>query len=450
MLWFNAYDDYNVAYPIRRLIDWAWSTGISSNIDYETARLTGQTLTWLLSSTNRKLRDQTTKALVNLLEQQPGALLAILKAFKNIDDLYILERLYAVVYGCVLRTEKNENIIKISKTVYNYVFKKGNPPAHLLLRDYARNTIEYAVYKNPSLKFDLDLVRPPYKSKMPNYFPSEEEIKKFEIEIETKEFDQKNIRMNNMISHSVLHWDFGRNEVETKLSHFYSVPFTFDEQFKLYLKTLNKKQQSILKAYNSILITRSKYINASNRLRNKLNDDIENFIQRILEQIKVEFSESEMIDLEKNILQFLEKKYQKGSRYVNSIDNKPIKRWIVNRVFELGYDYKKHGTYDWSTENYNYRSENIVERIGEKYQWIALFEILASIADNYKIYDDWSEKQTFYKGPWQLYARDIDPAFTEELFKVTMMKLSKKLILKFRNGKINLDITIGIKTMQIG
>jgi len=80
--------------------------------------------------------------------------------------------------------------------------------------------------------------------------------------------------------------------------------------------------------------------------------------------------------------------------------------------FELGYDHKIHGSYDNSAENFNFRSENKIERIGEKYQWIALSEILASITDNYKIYDDWSEKQSFYKGPWQLYSRDIDPAFT--------------------------------------
>lgn len=413
LLWFNNYDDYNVAYPIRRLIDWAWTPDISFNIDYETARLTGQTLTWFLASTHRKFRDQTTKALVNLLEQQPDALLAILKTFKNIDDLYILERFYGVVYGCILRTEKNENIIKISKAVYNYVFKSGCPPQHILLRDYARNTIEYAVYKNPKLKFNLELIRPPYKSKMPDEFPSEEEVKKFEIENESPDFNKKNERMNNMISHSVFNWDFGRYVVDSNLGHFDSVPFTFDEEFKLYLKKLNNKQSSILKTYNSILQTRHKYLKNKYRVNNKLFENIEDLINRIIEQIKIEFSESEIINLEKNILPFLEKKYNgENGRYINSIEKKPIKTWIVKRVFELGYDYKIHGSYDNSAENFNDRSENKIERIGKKYQWIALFEILASIADNYKTYDDWSEKRGFYKGPWQLYSRDIYPAFT--------------------------------------
>ncbi|MFV8353910.1 AVAST type 2 anti-phage system protein Avs2 [Flavobacterium sp. XS2P14] len=418
--WSNGYYDSGIAYPIRRLIDWAWTPEISFNIDTETARLTGQTLVWFLASTHRKLRDQTTKALVNLLEQQPDALLAILKVFKNIDDLYILERLYAVVYGCILRTESNENIIKIANVVYNYVFKNGNPPKHILLRDYARNTIEYAVYKNPKLKFNLDLIRPPYKSKMPDYFPTEEEIEKFEINTNGPEFKSKNGRMNNLISHSVLHWDFGRYIVDSNLEHFYSVPFSFEEDYKSYLKTLNRKQRSVLSNLNSIFKTRSnftendfRYYNANKKaLLESYLKSIDKILERSFEYLKVDFSDTEIVYLKKSIIPFLEKKHHKKSRFLNSIEKNPIKRWIVNRVFELGYNHEIHGSYDSSSESFNDRSDNKIERIGKKYQWLALFEILAMIADNYKMYDDWSEKQTFYKGPWQFYTRDIDPAFT--------------------------------------
>lgn len=418
--WFNGYDDYGIAFPARRLIDWAWTLEISSNIDTETARLTGQTLAWFLASTHRKLRDQTTKALVNLLEQQPDALLAILKAFKNIDDLYILERLYGVVYGCVLRTENNENIIKIAKVVYNYVFKNSNPPKHILLRDYARNTIEYAVYKNPDLKFNLDLIRPPYKSKMPNYFPTEEEVLKFNYPYDNPESKIDYKYMNNRIYHSVTGYGDFSKSINSNVDHFYSVPYTFEENYKSYLKTLNRKQRSILNTYNSILKTRSNFVEKKHRYYEKFFEGhlktIDNFIERVFDNIKNEFSESEMIYLEKNILSFLEKKHLKKNRYSNSLDSKPIKRWIVNRVFEFGYNYKIHGFYDNNSESYNHRSENKIERIGKKYQWIALFEILAMIADNYKIYDDWSEKQSFYKGPWQLYSRDIDPVFITRTF----------------------------------
>nr|WP_315234107.1 AVAST type 2 anti-phage system protein Avs2 [uncultured Flavobacterium sp.] len=426
MRYYNGYDEDDIAYPIRRLIDWAWTPEISFNIDSETARLTGQTLVWVLASTHRKLRDQTTKALVNLLEQKPEALLAILKVFKNIDDLYILERLYAVVYGCILRTESNESIIKIANVIYNYVFKRGNPPKHILLRDYARNTIEYAVFKNPKLKFNLELVRPPYKSKMPDCFPTEEDLKKFEIEDDNPEIKNNNGRMNNMISHSVLHWDFGNKIVDSNLDDFYSVPFTFEEDYKSYLKTLNRKQRALLSYFNTIFKMRSnltakdfRYYNTNQK---KLYDSnlkmINEALKRYFEYLKIEFSDSEIVYLEKKIIPYLEKKHYKNSISHNSIEKSPIKRWIVNRVFELGYNYKIHGYYDNNSENHNYRSENKIERIGKKYQWIALFEILAMIADNYKMYDDWSGKQAFYKGPWQLYSRDIDPAFTTRTIEI--------------------------------
>ena len=67
-----------------------------------------------------------------------------------------------------------------------------------------------------------------------------------------------------------------------------------------------------------------------------------------------------------------------------------IRYWIVNRVFELGYDKEIHGEYDYSVRNYySYnRHDNKIERIGKKYQWIAFYEIMAMLSDNYKLKDD--------------------------------------------------------------
>jgi hypothetical protein len=171
---YGKHDDF--VHAIKKMIDWAWLPNISNKVDSETARLVAQTLSWVLASTKVELRDQTTKALVNLLEQQPDALIATLKAFENINDLYILERLYAVTYGCILRTEKNESIKTIAQYVYDTIFKNGNPPTHILLRDYARNAVEYGIYKNLELEIDVKLIHPPYKSKC-DYTPlSNEEL----------------------------------------------------------------------------------------------------------------------------------------------------------------------------------------------------------------------------------------------------------------------------------
>ena len=50
--YYNGYNNYNIAFPIRRLIDWAWSPAVSQNANTEVVRLTAQTLAWVLSSTS--------------------------------------------------------------------------------------------------------------------------------------------------------------------------------------------------------------------------------------------------------------------------------------------------------------------------------------------------------------------------------------------------------------
>jgi hypothetical protein len=52
------------------------------------------------------------------------------------------------------------------------------------------------------------------------------------------------------------------------------------------------------------------------------------------------------------------------------------------------------------------------ERIGKKYQWIAYYEILARVADNFEYRGRYGEdERKQYAGPWQIgYVRNIDPS----------------------------------------
>ena len=340
MLYYSNYDDYNTAFPLRRLIDWAWTPNISTNTDDETARLVAQTLAWVLSSTNIALRDQTTKALVNLLEQKPNILIETLKEFEKIDDLYILERLYAVSYGCILRTEKDISIKTIAQYIYDTIFKGANPPTHILLRDYARNAIEYAIYRNVGLKIDTNLIRPPYNSPMPALPQNEDEVKQYQLDYDSPEFKETHGFEQNAIYSSVISGiaDFGHYIVESAVENFESISFR-----------------------------ENNYKNVTSK------SNLEN------------------------------------------LNPWPVRYWIVKRVFELGYNRKLLGEYDYSARNfYGYgRQDNKIERIGKKFQWIAFYEIMAVLADNYKLKEDWGlkHKYNYYKGAWQLFLRNIDPAY---------------------------------------
>ncbi len=425
--WFNGYNDYEIAYPIRRLIDWAWTPDISNKLDFETTRLTAQTLAWVLSSTNRKLRDQTTKAMVNLLEQQPEALIQILKTFKNIDDLYISERLYAIAYGCILRTENTESINKIATFVYNSVFKKGNPPKHILLRDYARNTIEYAIYKNPKIKTDVDLIRPPYKSNLPERLPTKEEVLKYNFPNDGNEAKRDFRLMNNRIYHSVTGFGDFSKHIDGQLDDFASISFTFEIEYKLFYNSLDKNKRKFLNTIISILKIKTQSKENQYRFRNDFGVDkfnahiksLEDFVNKCIELIDTTFENEEKTFVINKVLPYLEAKNEYKNWKLSKTDINSFKYWIIDRVFKLGYNHKWHGEYDDQVSRYNYRSDNKIDRIGKKYQRIALFEILAMISDNYKLNKfSWSsdKKYEFYKGAWQMYLRDIDPAFTAKNF----------------------------------
>ena len=420
--YFSSEDDYANAYPIRRLIDWSWQSDISFKIDTETARLTGQTLGWVLSSTNISLRDQTTKAMVNLLEEQPEALINILNAFKNINDMYILERLYGIAYGCVLRTSKDNSIRKIAQYVFDHIFKEGNPPAHILLRDYARNTIEYSIYKKVPIVGDVSLIKPPYKSRMPANIPTEEKVKDYEVDSKTSDFSAKYKAFHNRIVHSVMEWDFGRYIVESALNDFCPVSFSMEDEYKSFLKHLPKKQREAVRFIDKMSEFRSIYTrkesNFSKLLGKEKLDEIltsmEDHLSVVQKSLKTDLNDEDYDYFITKVISHINDKERLNDRQRDWFDVRPIKRWIVQRVFELGYDGKLHGPFDSSIDSYNNRSENKIERIGKKYQWIAFYEIMAMIADNYKVKEDgWStiSKYKYYPGAWRDFLRNVDPAF---------------------------------------
>jgi hypothetical protein len=315
------YDDDSA---VKRLIDWAWKENDKSHILDESIKLSSIALAWFNSSTNRQLRDCATKALVCLLQDRMNVLIEVLQMFENVNDPYVYERLFAVAYGCAIRTEQKEYLVPLSEYIFSTIFNdKIEVYPHALLRDYARGVIEFTNYLNLNLMFNVDLARPPYKSKNVKKFPSDKYIEShYKLDYEIDNYKKFGIGQNSILSSmateysSKMYGDFGR--------------YTF---------------------------------------------------QRALNSWKVD---------------------------PNKLSNLAID-WIFKKY---GYDAKKHGEFD--TEIGSGRGRNSIpnERIGKKYQWIALYEMVARIADNYLKYDEWSykhEKVVPYNGTWSPYIRDIDP-----------------------------------------
>lgn len=199
-----------------------------SNIEIETIRSIANTLTWCLSTPNRMVRDLATKALVNILQNNISILVDILNRFTEIDDPYIRERIYAVAMGCAYRTNAKEELKDLSLIVYNNIFNKEIVLPDILLRDYARNTVEYTLRLGYELEIQIDKIRPPYKSYKwsINDCPSNEYVLE-NYKLDYQKFDRELAHAQNSIidsltvEHSLrgMYGDFGRYVFQAELSN---------------------------------------------------------------------------------------------------------------------------------------------------------------------------------------------------------------------------------------
>lgn len=100
------------------------------------------------------------------------------------------------------------------------------------------------------------------------------------------------------------------------------------------------------------------------------------------------------------------------SRMKQEFDAMVARRWIVQRAAHLGWTPARFAQYDSRLDG-GRRPQNIEqsrkERIGKKYQWIALHELLGYLSDHYRLLQRRTEEIAF-AGAWQLYARDFDPS----------------------------------------
>ncbi|KIC61438.1 NACHT domain-containing protein [Chryseobacterium taiwanense] len=221
------FEDYYMKQPqIKRLINWSWNEYPKDFVSDESILLLSQTIIWLLGSSNRVLRDSATKALVCLLENRIPVLINVINKFGDVNDPYILQRIYAVAYGCALRTIQKEQLKDLGERVYENIFSKENIIPDILLRDYARGVIEFALYNGNDFDFDIAKVRPPYKSVLPEIFPTNEEIDQYKFEYDDTGYKQHHRSQNQILKSMITEYgrstggygDFGRYVFQSGLS----------------------------------------------------------------------------------------------------------------------------------------------------------------------------------------------------------------------------------------
>jgi hypothetical protein len=413
---------------VDRLLDWAWTAEDKSHIDDEAIRLCAIALAWFLTTSNRFLRDRATKALVSLLTPRIHILRQVISEFLDVDDWYVLERLYAVAYGCAMRSTDEAAIAKLAQDVYSWVFQNSAPIPHILLRDYARAVIELALSRNILLQIDVARIRPPYKSEWLSHIPSDDELKIYTDQAEKvlKEHNYGDSPSLNQwrsvftIKHSVLSWgDFARYVIGTNSSSFswssrrLDEPPTQKEIYESFLESLTVKQERAWNRYRTVINNVDYYRQLS--VEERIKEFEREYTEQELEEAIAETEQSLRKALGKNKTQVFEefvRSYSEDSKENEyRFDLSIAQRWIFWRVFDLGWTVKRFGWFDSRLDSHE-RAANKAERIGKKYQWLAYHEFLARVSDNFKFRkDEWNlaDKEGFV-GPWQGYERDIDPS----------------------------------------
>ncbi|OGQ97650.1 MAG: hypothetical protein A2521_04905 [Deltaproteobacteria bacterium RIFOXYD12_FULL_57_12] len=399
-------------HAIHRLIDWCLH-GQGPLANQEAQRLCGLVLTWCFTSTCLPLRDKATKALTSVLVARPSIFFNLLDSFHEVDDLYVAERLFAAAYGASCIDPSPERIASYASRTARAVFLGKVPSENLLLRDYARGIVELAKHIGVlSDGIDIEQCRPPYGSPAPRFGVTDESLQQVADKAGGPE-----------IMHSCYGWtgNFGKYEISPMVNSFVAVrlskppAYSAHEIFCQFVSEVIGKNSGRNEALEALQEAKRLDLNI---IFEKFDTNRTSRTETVDPGVEIRRAELRLLGL---LTPGEKKRYRAEARPwlgINPKDKKTdpkqfdiaaVQRWIAKRAYGLGWT-KKMFPYEMEQHHDYSRSRPIVERIGKKYQWIALNELLCRLGDNYWIGGTHGKSAKRYDTPPDIgFMRDIDP-----------------------------------------
>ena len=414
---------------VRTLIEWA-SFGDIEEAEEERIRLCSTTLMWFHTTSNRKVRDRSTKALVRILSRFPSLLPDLLQDFHAVNDPYVVERLYAVAYGVICNMTDPHIISEIAALVFDLVFKDGRPPPHIMLRDYARGVLEFALHGNLLPEgVDAEQFRPPYKSAWPIENPTPEEIdtivgnestSSIKISVMNAFGDFGTYTMAYVHSWSPTSlaepfpetgYDLKKQFAEAHLQGEVKARFLDDIQPPDSERQESQSSPTALREFTLDIDEENGMFEQGNQLRDNSSNQFtaHREQERKRKEELEEMVKAQLPDSEREYYRWLSGLRDDGPA---QFSRKWAQRWVCKRAYEIGWTEELFSQFDGSypVRNGMGRGSQEIERVGKKYQWLAFHELLARLADNVHWVDrDNDPENKSYDGPWQIHQRDIDP-----------------------------------------
>jgi hypothetical protein len=396
--------------PVGVLIGWAMLSGMGS-LEAERARLTALVLAWFFSSSNRVVRDRATKALACIFAERLGLSAIMVRVFAEVDDLYVRERLFAAAYGAVLQGKTVEGLSELASTTYESVFATGAPPLNELLRDHARGILAYAQWRGqlPS-SADLTLIQPPYQSSWPIENVPDEVIENYKQDYNGACYG------DSIVSSSVNDGDFARYVIDHTINKWAPVPLSTSEcptagdlaraWMERFFTSSTFTQRAAFEKLTDAAKTAGGNLGYEKTSAQEALEAAEKAFQATLSSDAWEDYRVTAMHYVRHHL-FSDRPYEYSARFDVSLG----RRWVCKRAHDLGWTPERFAA---SERNSSYdRQDHRIERIGKKYQWLALQELLARMADNLLFMGDGgygSEGPRKYEGALQIGRRDIDPS----------------------------------------
>ena len=399
LLWVYS-DDVN---PVSRTVDWAWA---NPDAPEDVARLASVYLAWLFTSSNRRLRDTATKALVSVTTHHPQVLVDLVRRFAEVNDPYVIDRVVAAAYGHVLRrrhhieTAADRDALKeVAQAVYDAVFATGEPVAHLMLRHRAHMCAQVVDdlcrAAGGGLERDLDVASPPYGTPWPLTAPSAAQLAV----------------------------GFGRT-YSGYLGSATEIDWEFEENFERHVvESLVLPDQDRIRATRRRSLARQR-ANALKRLVAGTAPSRKERVRRRVEALMAEPRRTAAGFMHAwNAFEASLPKATRGEAHklggiveklgqldggVFHPDTDLCTRWIAARMLDLGWTKDRFGESDHRVRNY--RGEHATEPIAKKYERIAFQELCGHLVDHCTI-GRWGEDPKPYQGPWQISQTvDVDPS----------------------------------------
>jgi hypothetical protein len=415
---FLAEDDLSEGGAVESLIEWAWQVE-AAEVEERRRWLAAVALTWFLSTSNRAVRDRATKALVNLLSSDLKVAAALVDKFGQVDDPYISERLLAACYGAMMQGIDRAGCTAVALSVWrNYFAGDRTPPLHLLTRDYALGSLLYARAAGQlPPEVDIEAAKAKFTSPWPLEPVTDEDLEEY----------RKKGYGDSIFSSTEEHGDFGNYTLSAWLHDIMSLPRavagqTTGQLYERWQADFEAKATAPqLQAYTDLLRASRAYRQRPRRgwLSEKGKDESAQLWKALAhanKTLKDQLSSEMLAEYcgfpEQHLLEAT--RMDDDDRRPPEFDHATVRRWICARAHTMGWTEELFEKFDEGPHISRERMGNHrIERIGKKYQHIALAEVAARLTDNLAVcsyYND-GKLQGFEYGPGgRDMKQDIDPS----------------------------------------